>query len=359
MNGKNLEGGMPKDTLPDLLKIDAYDYDLPPEQIAQVPATPRDSSRLLVLKRSTGLLEHRVFREIPEFLRPDDLLVLNDARVIPARLLGRKMGGSARCEIFLLRPTHPDWREWEALVRPGRRLQPGTTVLLAEGSTVRIEERLPEGLRRVQFPEALDVHDLIAKAGQVPLPPYIENDTIDPERYQTVYASREGAVAAPTAGLHFTESLLENIRSRGIEIRRLTLHVGIGTFRPVKESDIRNHPMHEEFFEIPEETAQSVNEALRRGRRIVAVGTTVVRALEASSQTGTCLPGINRTRLFIYPGYRFRAIGALITNFHLPRSSLLMLVSAFAGHEPMMKAYQTAVREKYRFFSFGDAMFIE
>ncbi len=350
---------MPRDIQPDLLKIDSYDYDLPPGQIAQMPADPRDSSRLLVLDRSTGCLQHRIFRELPELLRPNDLLVLNDARVIPARLLGRKMGGSARCEIFLLRPTHPDWREWEALVKPGRKLPPGTAVLLDTETVVRVEERLPEGLRRIRFPGDLDVHELIEKAGQVPLPPYIQNEAIDPERYQTVYASREGAVAAPTAGLHFTESLLQNIRSLGVEIRNLTLHVGIGTFRPVKEADIRNHPMHEEFFEIPEETACSVNDALRNGRRIVAVGTTVVRALEASTQTGACLPGLNRTKLFIYPGYRFKAIGALITNFHLPRSSLLMLVSAFAGHEPIMKAYRTAVREKYRFFSFGDAMFIE
>jgi S-adenosylmethionine:tRNA ribosyltransferase-isomerase len=356
---RDIKAGMPEGISPDLLRIDSYDYDLPPERIAQSPATPRDSSRLLVLKRSTGRLEHRVFRELPEFLRPNDLLVLNDARVIPARLLGRKKDGAARCEIFLLSPTRPDWKEWEALVRPGRRLQPGATVVLDEGTAVRVDERLPEGLRLVRFPDPLDVHDLLGKAGQVPLPPYIENKTVDPERYQTVYASREGAVAAPTAGLHFTDRLLEDIRSMGIEIRKLTLHVGIGTFRPVKESDIRDHPMHEEFFEIPEGTAWSVNEALRCGRRVVAVGTTVVRALEASSQTGTCLPGISRTRLFIYPGYRFQAVGALITNFHLPRSSLLMLVSAFAGYEPIMEAYRTAVREKYRFFSFGDAMFIE
>ncbi|MFA0889939.1 MAG: tRNA preQ1(34) S-adenosylmethionine ribosyltransferase-isomerase QueA [Synergistales bacterium] len=342
----------------DLLKTDSYDYDLPQEQIAQTPAQPRDASRLLVLRRNGGSLEHRTFRDLVDYLLPDDLLVLNDARVIPARLHGNKADGNARCEIFLLRSTDPGWREWEALVRPGRRLHPGTPVLLDGGALVEVGERLPDGLRKVFFPESIDVHEFIERAGQVPLPPYIRNDDIDPERYQTVYARREGAVAAPTAGLHFTEELLETIRSMGIEARRLTLHVGIGTFRPVKEADIRRHPMHEEFFEIPPETASRVNIARQEGRRIVAVGTTVVRALEAASPEGTCLPGINRTNLFIYPGYRFKMVDALVTNFHLPKSSLLMLVSAFAGHESTMQAYRTAVKERYRFFSFGDAMFI-
>ncbi len=342
----------------DLLKTDSYDYDLPQEQIAQTPAQPRDSSRLLVLKRAGGPLEHRAFRDLVDYLLPNDLLVLNDARVIPARLYGKKANGNARCEIFLLRSTDPSWREWEALVRPGRRLPPGTSVELDGGTRVDVGERLPEGLRRISFPEQVDVHEFIEKAGQVPLPPYIQNDGIDPERYQTVYASTEGAVAAPTAGLHFTEELLERILSMGIETRRLTLHVGIGTFRPVKETDIRRHPMHEEFFEIPTETASRVNIARQEGRRIVAVGTTVVRALEAASPEGTCLPGINRTALFIYPGYRFKMVDALVTNFHLPKSSLLMLVCALAGYEPMMQAYRTAVKERYRFFSFGDAMFI-
>lgn len=342
----------------ELLRTDSYSYDLPESQIAQVPAEPRDSSRLLVLKRRNGRIEHRSFHDIVEYLSPGDLLVLNDAKVIPARLFGTKAGGTARAEIFLLRAIDPCWKRWEALVRPGRRLKPGVSVLLDGGALVTVGKCLPDGLREVTFPETLDVHGFIDGTGQVPLPPYIHNCAINPGRYQTVYANNEGAVAAPTAGLHFTESLLEEIRSIGIEVARLTLHVGIGTFRPVKEADIRRHPMHEEFYEIPSRTAERVNTARQEKRRVVAVGTTVVRALEASSQEGPCRAGIDQTKLFIYPGYRFRAIDALITNFHLPRSSLLMLVSAFAGYEETMAAYRTAVMENYRFFSFGDAMFI-
>jgi len=342
----------------DLLRTESYNYDLPEGHIAQVPAEPRDSSRLLVLKRDEARIEHRFFRNIVDYLLPGDLLVLNDARVIPARLYGTKTGGTARSEIFLLRALDPLWKRWEALVRPGRRLQPGVSVMLDGGACVTVGERLPDGLRVVTFPETIDIHDFIDRAGQVPLPPYIHNSTINPGRYQTVYAKNEGAVAAPTAGLHFTEPLLDKICSMGIEVTRLTLHVGIGTFRPVKEADLRQHPMHEEFYEIPKVAAERVNTARQDGRRVIAVGTTVVRALEASSQTGTCRAGIDQTKLFIYPGYRFKAIDALITNFHLPKSSLLMLVSAFAGHEATMGAYRAAVREKYRFFSFGDAMFI-
>jgi len=342
----------------DLLRTDSYDYDLPEGHIAQVPAEPRDSSRLLVLKRRENCIEHRSFRNIIDYLLPGDLLVLNDARVIPARLYGTKTGGTARAEVFLLRALDPLWKRWEALVRPGKRLRPGVSVLLDGGTCVTVGDCLPDGLRIVTFPETLDVHDFIDKAGQVPLPPYIHNQAINPGRYQTVYAKNEGAVAAPTAGLHFTERLLEAIRSMGVEVSRLTLHVGIGTFRPVKEADIRRHPMHEEFFEISAETAERVNTARQQERRVIAVGTTVVRALEASSREGLCRAGVDQTKLFIYPGYRFRMVDALITNFHLPKSSLMMLVSAFAGHEATMEAYRTAVRENYRFFSFGDAMFI-
>ncbi len=342
----------------DLLRTDSYDYDLPANQIAQVPAEPRDSSRLLVMKRGDGTLEHRIFRDLPEYLFPGDLLILNEARVIPARLFGVKAGGNARVEIFLLRALDPAWKRWEALVRPGRRLQPGTDVLLKGEARLKVGDRLPDGLREVFFLGEIDVHGFIEKAGKVPLPPYIHNDSIDPGRYQTVYATNEGAVAAPTAGLHFTETLLRDIESRGIEVARLTLHVGVGTFRPVSETDIRQHPMHEEFYEIPSGTAGKVNAAHREGRRVIAVGTTVVRALEASATEGICQPGLGQTKLFIYPGYSFKLIDGLVTNFHLPKSSLMMLVSAFAGHGRIMEAYRTAVRERYRFFSFGDAMFI-
>ncbi len=235
----------------DLLRTESYNFDLPEGLIAQVPAEPRDSSRLLVLKRDEGRMEHRFFRNIVEYLLPGDLLVLNDARVIPARLYGTKTGGTARSEIFLLRALDPSWRRWEALVRPGRRLHPGMSVLLDGGACVTVGECLQDGLRVVAFPEKLDIHEFIDRAGQVPLPPYIHNSTINPGRYQTVYAKNEGAVAAPTAGLHFTEPLLDEICSMGIEVTRLTLHVGIGTFRPVKEADIRQHPMHEEFTKFP------------------------------------------------------------------------------------------------------------
>jgi len=342
----------------DLLKTESYDYELPDAQIAQVPAEPRDSSRLLVLKRCGLGIEHRLFREIPAFLRAGDLLVLNDAKVIPARLVGKKAEGTATVELFLLRPIDPEWKRWEALVRPGRRLQPGSRVLFERGEIAVVGERKTDGLREISFPEMPDVHGFIEQEGKVPLPPYIRNERIDPGRYQTVYARREGAVAAPTAGLHFTESLLAEIAASGVEIARLTLHVGIGTFRPVKEADIRKHPMHEEFFEIPEETAARVNSAKKEGRRVIAVGTTVVRALEAACRGGSCRAGLDRTSLFIYPGYGFKVVDALITNFHLPKSSLMMLVSAFAGYEAVMAAYRLAVREDYRFFSFGDAMLI-
>lgn len=342
----------------DLHKTESYNYELPEAQIAQVPAEPRDSSRLLVLGRRDFGIEHRLFRDIPSFLRAGDLLVLNDAKVIPARLIGKKAQGTAVVEIFLLRPLDPGWKRWEALVRPGRRLQPGSSVLFERGEIALVGERKPDGLREVAFPGIQDVHGFIEREGKVPFPPYIDNDMIDPGRYQTVYARSEGAVAAPTAGLHFTEGLLSQIASSGVNVARLTLHVGIGTFRPVKETDIRKHPMHEEFFEIPEETSASVNSAKMEGRRVIAVGTTVVRALEAASQGGRCRAGVDRTSLFIYPGYGFKVIDGMVTNFHLPKSSLMMLVSAFAGYEAVMTAYRLAVRENYRFFSFGDAMLI-
>ncbi len=341
-----------------LHKTESYDYELPDAQIAQVPAEPRDSSRLLVLERNGFRIEHRLFREIPAFFRAGDLLVLNDAKVIPARLIGKKAEGTAVVEVFLLRPLDPGWERWEALVRPGRRLQPGSRVQFERGEIAVVGERKPDGLREVTFSGIPDVHGFIEREGKVPFPPYISNDRIEPARYQTVYARSEGAVAAPTAGLHFTEGLLAQIASSGVELARLTLHVGIGTFRPVKEADIRKHPMHEEFFEIPEETADRVNSAKKEGRRVVAVGTTVVRALEAASRGGYCRAGVDSTGLFIYPGYGFKMVDALVTNFHLPKSSLMMLVSAFAGYEAVMAAYRLAVRENYRFFSFGDAMLI-
>lgn len=347
----------------DLTKTAAYDYELPKELIAQDPAEPRDSSRLMVVHRGNRATEDRIFRDIPEYLNPGDLLVLNDTRVLPARVEGVKKSGEhgAHVEIFFLNPGGAP-NEWTALVRPGRKLPEGTKVALDADTEVTVGARLEDGLRTLIFAKDADPLAIIHKFGKTPLPHYITDTHAEPERYQTVYAKaeKENSVAAPTAGLHFTPELLQKLEDKGVPHVFVTLRVGLGTFRPVKAENIADHIMHEEFCEIPPETAEAINAAKERGGRVVAVGTTVVRTLESFAQRyGKIVPGALDTRLFISPGFEFRVIDALITNFHLPMSTLLMLVSAFGGYDTMMNAYNEAVRKRYRFFSFGDSMFIE
>ena len=348
----------------DLTKTAAYDYELPKELIAQDPAEPRDSSRLMVVHRGNGATEDRIFRDIPEYLNPGDLLVLNDTRVLPARVEGVKKSSAehgAHVEIFFLNPGGAP-NEWTALVRPGRKLPEGTKVALDAETEVTVGARLEDGLRTLIFAEDADPLAIIHKFGKTPLPHYITETHAEPERYQTVYAKaeKENSVAAPTAGLHFTPELLQKLEAKGVPHSFVTLRVGLGTFRPVKAENIADHIMHEEFCEIPPETAEAINAAKEGGGRVVAVGTTVVRTLESfAARYGKIVPGALDTRLFISPGFEFRVIDALITNFHLPMSTLLMLVSAFGGYDTMMSAYNEAVRKRYRFFSFGDSMFIE
>ena len=347
----------------DLTKTAAYDYNLPKELIAQDPAEPRDSSRLMVVHKKDGATEDRIFRDITEYLNPGDLLVLNDTRVLPARVEGVKKSGEhgAHVEIFFLNPGGAP-NEWTALVRPGRKLPEGTKVALDADTEVTVGARLEDGLRTLIFAKDADPLAIIHKFGKTPLPHYITDTHAEPERYQTVYAKaeKENSVAAPTAGLHFTPELLQKLEDKGVPHVFVTLRVGLGTFRPVKAENIADHIMHEEFCEIPPETAEAINAAKERGGRVVAVGTTVVRTLESFAQCyGKIVPGALDTRLFISPGFEFRVIDALITNFHLPMSTLLMLVSAFGGYDTMMSAYNEAVRKRYRFFSFGDSMFIE
>lgn len=348
----------------DLTKTAAYDYNLPKELIAQDPAEPRDSSRLMVVHKKDGATEDRIFRDIPEYLNPGDLLVLNDTRVLPARVEGVKKSSAehgAHVEIFFLNPGSAP-NEWTALVRPGRKLPEGTKVALDADTDVTVGARLEDGLRTLIFAKDADPLAIIHKFGKTPLPHYITDTHAEPERYQTVYAKaeKENSVAAPTAGLHFTPELLQKLQDKGVPHVFVTLRVGLGTFRPVKAENIADHIMHEEFCEIPPETAEAINAAKERGGRVVAVGTTVVRTLESFAQRyGKIVPGALDTRLFISPGFEFRVIDALITNFHLPMSTLLMLVSAFGGYDTMMSAYNEAVRKRYRFFSFGDSMFIE
>ena len=339
------------------MKTSDFSYELPEELIAQTPLDRRDSSRLLVLDKTTGKREHRHFSDIVEYFDPGDLLVLNDSRVIPARLLGsRETGGAA--EILLLNEKE-DGR-WECLARPGKRLKVGAKVIFGEGELVAvIDEVLPDGNRIVRFEYEGIFLEILEKLGRMPLPPYIKKELQDGERYQTVYSKNLGSAAAPTAGLHFTPELLDTIREKGIELCFLTLHVGLGTFRPVKEDDIEDHLMHEEFCVVSQEAASQITRAKREGRRVVACGTTSCRTLEALCRdAGTIEPFSGNINIFIYPGYKFKCIDALITNFHLPESTLIMLVSAFAGRENILATYKEAVEMRYRFFSFGDAMFI-
>ena len=338
-------------------KSDFY-YDLPPELIAQTPLPRRDGSRLLCLDRATGETEHRHFYDLPELLREGDCLVLNDSRVLPARLIGHRVPGGGVCEILLLTQREEDL--WECLVRPGKKLRPGAKVSFGDGTlTAVVEAEVSDGNRLVRFSYEGIFMEVLEALGEMPLPPYIKEKLTDRERYQTVYSKEPGSAAAPTAGLHFTQALLEQIRAKGVKICYVTLHVGLGTFRPVKEENILDHEMHSEFCIIPEETARLVNETKRAGGRVIAVGTTSCRTLESfAAENGTLRPCSGWTDIFIYPGYRFRCIDALITNFHLPESTLIMLVSALAGRETILRVYREAVDLRYRFFSFGDAMFI-
>ena len=380
------------------MEVSRFDYALPDELIAQTPAEPRDASRLLVLHRGSGTLEHRIFRELAEYVRPGDVLVFNDTRVMPARLFARRRPQGGRVEVLLLHrldggssgnpsggllrngppggggsPSGPEVRSpaapgaddrqrWKVLVRPGRRAPVGQLLEFGGGKLVgRVLARTDEGGRVVELesPGGEPVGLILRRLGSVPLPPYIRRPLQDPERYQTVYARAEGSAAAPTAGLHFTPQLLQRLSERGAEQVYLTLHVGVGTFRPVRSRTVEEHRMHAEYYTIPPAAAEAVNRARRKGGRVWAVGTTVVRALEsAAGPDGSVAPGSGWTELFIYPGYAFRAVDVLVTNFHLPRSTLLMLVCAFGGTEQVLSAYREAVARRYRFYSFGDAMLI-
>ncbi|MDX1673432.1 MAG: tRNA preQ1(34) S-adenosylmethionine ribosyltransferase-isomerase QueA [Longimicrobiales bacterium] len=362
---------VPPAVSPDLTRASAYDYELPGSRIAQEPVEPRDASKLLVVRREGaagsaadaaggGPFQHRTFREIVELIPAGDVVVLNETRVFPARLRGAKPTG-APAEILLLRPVSEDEREWDALVRPGGKLKPGRVVDIGDGLRVHMVDSIPGGGRRVRLESELSPRDAIDRWGEMPLPPYIERsaDARDRERYQTVYARATGSVAAPTAGLHFTPAVLEGLRERDVGIERITLHVGVGTFRPVDAEALAEHEMHAEWYDVPSDVAERLNRIRAGGGALWSVGTTVARTLESAvDEGGRIRPGSGWTELFIRPPYRFRAVDRLITNFHLPRSTLLMLVSAFAGYERTMAAYREAVAEGYRFYSYGDAMAI-
>ncbi len=341
-----------------------FDYNLPEELIAQHPAARRDESRLMVLHRKTGAIEHRLFPDLLDYLDPGDTLVLNNSRVIRARLLGNKItrgSQGAKVELLLVKEIEPNL--WECMTRPAKKLQPGTRVLLCEGALrAEIVEKTDQGCRIVSFKSEKNVRDLLDTIGLVPLPPYIKRDNPeeeDGERYQTIYAEKNGSVAAPTAGLHFTRTLLKQINEKGIKTPSVTLHIGPGTFKPVTQDDILKHKMHSEFFSITDDTAQQINRSAQNGGKIIAVGTTTARALESAAAADHRIkPTSAETDIFIYPGYRFQIIDRLLTNFHLPRSTLLMLVAAFAGHQFLLQAYSEAIKGRYRFYSYGDAMLI-
>lgn len=344
----------------DLKKEDFY-YDLPEEQIAQTPADKRDHSRLMVIDRQSGAIEHKHFYDIIDYLRPEDTLVVNNSKVIPARIFGTDVEKSDRVVEFLLLRRHGD-RVWETLVRPGKKAKIGKKFSFGDGLlTGEITDIVEEGNRLITFSVgSADIYPILEKIGNMPLPPYITEKLTDNSRYQTVYAKTEGSAAAPTAGLHFTEELLDRIRAKGIAVVPVMLHVGLGTFRPVKESNVNDHIMHTEYFSISAESAEEINRRRAAGGRVIAVGTTSCRVLESvADENGILREMADDTGIFIYPGYKFKIVDALITNFHLPESTLLMLVSALYSREKMLEAYKTAVDEKYRFFSFGDAMFIQ
>ena len=340
------------------MDVKDFYFDLPQELIAQDPLEDRSSSRLLVLDKETGAVEHRVFRDIVSYLRKGDCLVINDTKVIPARLYGVKEGTQAKIEVLLLKRRADD--VWEVLVKPGRKARPGAVIQFGEGLlTGKVIDVVEEGNRLIQFSYQGIFEEILDQLGQMPLPPYITHQLKDKNRYQTVYAKHEGSAAAPTAGLHFTEELLKQIEEKGVKIAHVTLHVGLGTFRPVKVDNVQDHHMHSEVYIVEEEEAKKINDTKKAGGRVICVGTTSCRTLEsAAGEDGVLKAGSGWTDIFIYPGYRFKILDALITNFHLPESTLVMLVSALAGREHVLAAYEEAIRERYRFFSFGDAMFI-
>lgn len=340
----------------DLLSKKSYYYDLPEELIAQTPIEPRDSSRLLVYDRKIGQIEHKIFHDIIDYLNAGDVLVVNNTRVLPARIYGYKDTG-AKIEILLQKRL--DLTNWEAIARPTKRLKVGTVLTFSEHLKCTVKEIGDYGCVKIEFAFDGVFEHRLSEVGSMPLPPYIKEKLKDKERYQTVYSKIEGSSAAPTAGLHFTPQLLQKIRDKGVEIVEVLLHVGLGTFRPVKEDNILKHEMHSEFFVMSEENAERLNKAKSEGRRIIAVGTTSVRVLESACENGKFLPMKKETQIFIYPSYKFKAVDALITNFHLPESTLIMLVSAFIGRDETMRVYETAVKERYRFFSFGDACFFK
>ena len=340
------------------MKTSDFYYDLPPELIAQTPLEKRDESRLLCLDKATGEWSHHHFYELPDFLRAGDCLILNNSRVLPARLLGHRLPGGGACEVLLLQDKGD--KVWECLVRPGKHLREGARVSFGDGElTAEIAEVLPDGNRLVRFDYNGIFLEVLERLGKMPLPPYIKEELQDQERYQTVYSKVNGSAAAPTAGLHFTPELLEGIAAKGVGVGYVTLHVGLGTFRPVKEDEIEQHDMHSEYCTIPQETADLINRTKANGGRVICVGTTSCRTIESwAGEDGTMTATGGWTNIYIYPGYRFKVMDALVTNFHLPESTLIMLVSALAGREHVLAAYEEAVRERYRFFSFGDAMFI-
>lgn len=340
------------------MNVKDYDYDLPEELIAQDPLEDRSSSRLMVLDRQTGDVEHRHFTDILEYLHPGDCLVINNTKVIPARLFGVKEDTQAKIEVLLLKRKENDI--WETLVKPGKKAKPGTKLVFGDGLlTAEVVDVVEEGNRLIQFHYDGIFEEILDQLGQMPLPPYITHQLKDKNRYQTVYAKYDGSAAAPTAGLHFTKELLQKVKDMGVDIAEVTLHVGLGTFRPVKVENVLDHHMHSEFYMVSQEAADKINRAKESGHRVIAVGTTSTRTLEAAAdENGRLYETSGWTEIFIYPGYQFKVIDALITNFHLPQSTLVMLVSALAGREHVLHAYETAVKEKYRFFSFGDAMLI-
>ena len=340
------------------MKTKDFDYYLPEELIAQTPLEKRDESRLMCLDKETGELSHHHFYELPDFLNPGDCLILNNSRVLPARLLGQRLPGGGACEVLLLIDRGD--KTWECIVRPGKHLRKGTKMQFGNGELkAEVVDVLPDGNRMVKFDFDGIFLEVLEHLGKMPLPPYIKEELQDQERYQTVYSKVNGSAAAPTAGLHFTPELLERIRQMGVKVGYVTLHVGLGTFRPVKEEEITDHAMHSEYCVIPQETADLINETKRSGGRVICVGTTSCRTVESqAAEDGTMRACAGWTDIFIYPGYRFKVMDALITNFHLPESTLIMLVSALAGRENVLAAYKEAVEKRYRFFSFGDAMFI-
>lgn len=340
------------------MNISDFDYFLPEEQIAQVPADPRDSSRMMVLSPQTQSIEHRHFYQLDEYLTDGDVLIFNDTRVIPARLIGVRQPTGGKAEVFLLRQLERD--RWEVLVKPGKKMRVGSVITFGHELSCEVLAYTDFGGRIVKFSYEGIFEEILDRLGTMPLPPYIHETLEDPERYQTIYSREKGSAAAPTAGLHFTESLMDRLRKKGVHLGFVTLHVGLGTFRPVQVDEIEDHVMHSEFYSIPTETADLIRMAKQEGRRVVAVGTTSIRTLESAAVDHRIIAEKRgQTNIFIYPGYQFKIVDAVITNFHLPKSTLIMLVSAFAGREFTLQAYRTAVEENYRFFSFGDAMLIQ